>query len=251
MTQPLVVVLKTWQGPTPQIAEQRLRRVQDVLASLDKNLVYPNWTLHIADDGSEPPYVAKLLEVVGNRPFTFSSSWADGDIGANLNAGLRIAFESTDVVLNWSDDLILMHPMNVGPYVDLLRSDSDTGFIQTRPIHPSVCTVPTVRGGREYRRVKAWSPNAFLIVTSLTLMHKRAWDFYGPYPEGLRMDIMQEEMAWRYRRFEGGLDILVPEELIAISRVDCGGLDSTWDWQLRAKGDWRYRSYAARAKHGG
>ena len=245
----VVIVLKTWQGRSREIAEKRLEGLAKTVTSLEENLIYPNLSWQLADDGSDEWYMEAALDILGDRPWTWSNSEADGDVGRNLNCGLRAAFSRAEIVLNWSDDIQLVHPMDITPYVNLLRCDLSVGYVQTRPIHPSLCTSLVERHGREWLVLKKWSANAFLIVTSLTLMHKRAWDFYGPYPEGLRIDIMQEEMAWRYRRFENGLHMVVPKELVNTSRVHYGG-DSTWDWQLRESPEWyRYRSYSARKQH--
>jgi len=247
----VVIVLKTWQGPNLEIAQKRLEYLGKVLPSLDENLTYPvSW--HIADDGSEPWYVEAVLELMGDRPHTFTSSGANGDIGRNLNLGLRMAFQSTDIVLHWSDDILLITPMNIEPYVELLRDHDDIGYVSTRNRHPSLNLRPIERDGRTWNIIEKTSPNPFLTVTSLNLMHRRAWDFYGPYPEGLRIDTMQREMAWRYRSFEGGLEIVIPEELLYMPRITfCA--QSTWDWRMkdeREQAAWhRYRCYSARFEH--
>jgi hypothetical protein len=249
----VIVVLKTWHGPSEKIAESRLDHLGMVLDSLDKNLSYPNYRWHIADDGSDMQYVQKVMGLMGERETTFSTSGANGDIGHNLNVALRMAFRDADVVLHWSDDIVLYKEMDIRPYVTLLCDCPDVGYVSTRVIHPSLYTRLIERQKCGWHVIQPWSPNAYLMVTSLALMHRRAWDFYGPYPEGLRMDVMQEEMAWRYRRFEGGLKIVVPQELANASRVSFSTC-STWDWQLEDEHEqapwYRYRSYSARMGHG-
>ena len=245
----IVILLKTWQGPNETIARKRLARAGDVLVSLDEHLEYPDYSWHIADDGSAPWYVEAFRELMGDRPYTFTSSGANGDIGRNLNVALREVMQRADCALHWSDDILLNAPMNIEPYVELLRGHDDIGYVSTRNLHPSLNLRPIERDGRTWNIIEKTSPNPFLTVTSLNLMHRRAWDFYGPYPEGLRIDTMQREMAWRYRSFEGGLEIVIPEELLHVPRI-AFDMQSTWDWRLedeREQVAWhRYRCYSAR-----
>lgn len=186
---------------------------------------------------------------MGDRPYSFSWSGANGDIGRNLNIALSHAFIETDVVLNWSDDILLHEEMDIEPYVDLLCQNEDIGVVVTRMGHPTLDTTEIERDELLWHRIENDSPNKFLFVTSLNLMHRRHWDYYGPYPEGLRIDIMQEEMAWRYRRFEPGLSFVIPDELIERARVSAPG-KSTWDWRLADENEqaawYRYRSYSER-----
>jgi len=250
----VVIVVKTWQGPNEAIAGKRLEYLQKTLALLERNLIYPSYRWHIADDSGNMEYVQDVIALMGEREMSFSLSGANGDIGHNLNIALRSVFRDADFVLNWSDDIFLKAPIDIEPYVNLLRDELSIGYVVLRPSHPTLRLKQLQIGEDSWWEVEKGSPNKFLIGTSLNLMHKRAWDFYGPYPEGLRIDIMQEEMAWRYRRFQGGLKIVIPEELAEEGgRLDYGAA-STWDWQLHSeqeKAAWyRYRSYSARLNHG-
>lgn len=249
----VVVLIKTWQGPDEETARKRLAYLKETIASLDKHLLYPNLSWHIADDGSKLWYAEAVGRLLGDRFYTYTDSMTNGDIGRNMNMGLRRAFERAEIVLNWSDDIVLQAPLDIEPYVDLLLNEPSIGYIVTRPQHPSLRLTPLYLRERYWHKIEHYSPNRFLLVTSLNLMHRRAWDFYGPYPEGLRMDIMQEEMAWRYRHFKRGLEIVIPDDLIDNGLVSYGA-DSTWDWRLDNKVEqeawYRYRSYSARLGNG-
>lgn len=243
----VVIMLKTWQGPTPEIAAERLSRAAEVFRSIEKNLDYPNWAWHIADDGSDTGYVEQFLDRMGTRPYIYTSSGANGDIGCNLNTGLRVAFQQADLVMNWSDDICLTKPLDLRPAVELLQSNAAVGYAVLRSAHPSLRLIPMADGWNE---IDKDSPNRFLITTSLNLMHRRAWDFYGPYPEGLRIDIMQMEMAWRYRHFKDGLKIVIHDDLVDVKGLINYRAHSTWSWRVYDKEEqkawYRYRSYAGR-----
>ena len=253
MAPEVVVLVKTWQGPNEKIAHSRLECAAKMFASMDTNLHYPNYSWHIADDGSEEWYQEQFLALLGKRPYTFTTSGANGDIGRNLNVAMREVFKRTDYILQWSDDLRLISTMNIGPYVELLRKHQDIGYVATGGCHPSLHMTPVELDGCTWHVVDKSSPNRYLIITSLHLVHRRAWDFYGPYPEGLRIDTMQEEMKWRYQTFKNGLKMVYPDELFFNERARSFGL-STWNWRLKNQGElnaWhRYRSYNARFERG-
>jgi glycosyltransferase involved in cell wall biosynthesis len=249
----LVVLLKTWQGPTQEIALQRLDALGPTIGSLERHANCPfRWC--IVDDGSNEWYTDAVKEAMGERHHVFISSWADGDIGFSLNEGLRVAFGQSDVVLNWSDDVVLRQAIDVAAYVKLLREDERLGYVTLRPTHPTLNLTPLEVDGHLLHEVSLDSPGKFLIGTSLNLMHRRAWRVYGPWPEGLRIDIAQEEMAWRMRRFGDGPKIVIPNELVDAQGCVTYGTHSTWDWRLKdeqeKKAWYRYRNYAARFEHG-
>lgn len=245
----VVILLKTWQGPTREIAQNRLESAERMLSSIEKYLEYPNYSWHIADDGSEKWYQDKFKALFVGREYTFTDTKANGNIGLNLNMGMRVALQKTDFVLHWSDDIVLERALDIRPCVVLLRDHDDVGIVSLRCGHHTLDTLRT-----EYDKamwhVILHSPRAqFICITSLTLMHRRSWDYYGPYPEGLRIDIMQREMTWRYRNFGDGPKIVAPDDLWHMTMPLCVGI-STWDWRLsdeeEQKNWYHYRSYGAR-----
>jgi len=247
----LVILVKTWQGP-PGVLSNRLASAKRMFASIAEFLCYPNYTWHVADDGSKREYQQTFLALLGNRSYTFTDSRANGDIGRSLNMGMRAVLERTDYVLHWSDDIVLEREMDLVPYVELLHDHEDIGVVRLRPTNAKLWTRAIERNEHTWQVISSTSPNRFLIVTSLNLMHRRTWDFYGPYPEGLRIDYMQEEMSWRYRRFAGGPKIVIPDTIMYHTEPLCIGR-STWEWRMKSeeeKAAWyRYRSYSARFGH--
>ncbi len=242
----IVILLKTWQGPTRDIALNRLESAKKMLSSVREYLQYPNYSWHIADDGSEQWYQDEFLSLFDE--YTFTDTKANGNIGLNLNMGMRVALEETDFVLHWSDDIVLERAVNLQPYVTLLQDYDDIGIVYLRNAHHTFDTEVVERNGALWR-VLLHSPRApFLYITSLILMHRRHWDYYGPFPEGLRIDVVQQAMSWRYRNFEDGPKIVIPEELWHKTMPLCVGT-STWDWRLKEPKSWHhYRSFGAQRR---
>ena len=250
----IVIVVKTWQGPRERnLAQNRLESAAKMVSSIEQYLHYPNYVWHIADDGSEQWYQEAFLSLFNGRDFTFTSTGANGDIGKNLNKAIKAVLETTDVLLHWSDDIVLESELDIKSSVQLLCGHEDIGIVRLRPSNLRLKACEMERDGEKWHVILPSSSSPFLCITSLILMHRRAWNFYGPYPEGLRIDMMQEEMSWRYRKFEDGPKIVVSDELWHRTEPLCVGT-STWDWRLGDEGEkrsWhRYRSYNARFEHG-
>lgn len=245
----IVILLKTWQGPTRATALNRLVSTTRMLSSIKRYLEYPDYSWHIADDGSEEWYQDEIFNLFKDEAYTFTDTKANGNIGKNINAGMRVALKSTDCILHWSDDIVLEKELDIEPSISLLRDHDDIGIVYLRNKHHTLDTYCIERNSTMWHVVEDSSPGPFLCITSLILMHRRAWDFYGPYPEGLRIDTMQEEMSWRYKNFEGGPVIIIPNDCWNDTMPLCVGL-STWDWRLTDKEEekswYRYRSYGAR-----
>jgi len=245
----VVVLLKTWQGPREQdVGRQRLTATAATVNALQRFLRYPNLSWHIADDGSDAWY-QQAVQALFDQDYTFSNTYANGDIGYNLNMGMRIALSRADIVLHWSDDIVLDEPWDLTAYVDLLMHCEDIGQVRLRPSHPSLSTTQIRRRSQTWHLVLFKSKTRFIVDTALAVTHRRFWDFYGPYPEGLRIDILQEEMSWRYGKMQEGPRIVVPDDMWRRTAPRCLG-PSTWEWQIEEYLEqpkwWAYRSYSAR-----
>ena len=246
----VIILLKTWQGPRERnLAQNRLKSARRMLAGIKKYLVYPNYSWHIADNGSDKWYQDEIHALFKDEKYTFTSTKANGDIGLSINMAMRVVLKETDFVLHWSDDIVLERTLNIVSYVAFLRDHDDIGIVYLRNGHPSFGTACMDRAGAMWHNLTASSSGTIMCVTSFTLMHRRSWDYFGPYPEGLRIDMLQREMAWRYRHFPGGPKVVIPDDLWRKTLPLCVGL-TTWEWRLQDEKEqksWhRYRSYNAR-----
>lgn len=97
---------------------------QKTLESVLRNLysTYSEVRYHIADDGSDPDYVAKLALTVAENGFvaTMSNSRRKG-YGANYNLAMQIAHLESTYILPLEDDWELTKPFNIDDVVNDLE----------------------------------------------------------------------------------------------------------------------------------
>jgi glycosyltransferase involved in cell wall biosynthesis len=96
------------------------------LTALRDHLRYDG-PLHVvvADDGSTDATASVVASADATLVVTDR-----GGLGANTNAGLRVAFDRADFVLQLQDDMALQMPLNLTPHVQRLRDYGDDGFIR-------------------------------------------------------------------------------------------------------------------------
>lgn len=257
----LVIVLTTWEGPSEKNqGEAKLKYAKEMKESIKKHLSYPNYTWHIADDGSKKGYQEEFLSLFDGEEYTFSDTEAQGDFGKNLNIGMRTALRRSDFVLHWNDDYVLESKIDICPYVNLLQKHDDIGIVRLRPSNTGFKTTPFEMDGRSWMHVGHTSPGPVLVDTGKVIMHRRFWDYYGPYPETMRVDIVEYEMTWRVHHFAPGPKIVIPKEFCDVKKsfaeaLHRGTLDagtSAWEWRIHDKGEKDdplfYRSYGMRFK---
>lgn len=243
----IAILLKTWQGPRElEIGQSRLDALAKTIPALREHLIYPNYSWHIADDGSDAWYQDEVQSHFEKDGYTFSDTHANGNPGLNLNLGMRVVLGRADIVLHWSDDIVLHRDYDLRPYVKLLCECPEYGRVRLRPAHPSITDEEVHLHGRLWHKVVQ---ARICVDTALVLEHRRFWDYYGPYPEGIRLDIMQLEMTWRYTRANGPR-VVVPDEMWTAPAPSCLG-PTTWEWQNRGAHErdskWWFRSYSARS----
>jgi len=253
----VVIVVTTWEGPEGKgQGESKLKFGKQMKDSIETYLKYPNYTWHIADDGSSQAYRARFLAIFAGETYTFSDTQARGDLGKNLNVGMREALKRTDFVLHWNDDYVLESEINICPYISLLRKHDDIGIVRLRPSNTGFRETPFDRDGRSWIWIDPKSPGPVLVDTGKIIMHKRFWDYYGPYPETMRVDIVEYEMTWRMHQFAPGPKIVIPDDMYnATEALHYGTLDagtSAWEWRIHDDNEVKdpliYRSYGTRFK---
>lgn len=244
---PLVIVMLTWAGPPERnIGNVRLEYIERSVESIRKHLIYPNLSWHIADDGSDEVFQQCVLEIIGENDTTFSDTHAGGDVGANLNIGYAAGFDRADVVLLWHDDRYLKCELDLRPYVDLLTQYDDVCQIRLKPKSARMIVHRIERCGETWWRVDKKGKQIHAVDIGPHVSHRRFRDFYGPYPTGLRPDICENEMSWRFRELgqDGGPDVFCHDSRIAAVEVRWGDI-STWEWQQKGMAHEiaRYRNY--------
>lgn len=206
-----IIVLLTWCGPTERgLRETRLKYCQKTVDSLRKYLICPEYDWHIADDGSDEEYQKSVIAMLGNDPYMLSNTEVGGDVGYNINMGLRKAFKKADVVLLWHDDRWLARDLDLRLCVKLLNEDENVGLIRLKPQRPGMRASSFERYGEKWWQVDKHSRCAHIVDIGPHLLHKRFVEAYGLYPTGLHVPLVDDWIDLRVRRQYGpniiGLD---------------------------------------------
>lgn len=129
--------------------------------------------------------------------------------GANANNALRYA---ADIVLQIEDDYVLTRDIDLNPLVALLLAHPGIGLIRLDGIaghravaHAAECNIsvqlPDYRQGMTnpgmlyYWLLDNMSRETWLYSNRPHLKHRRFWEFYGQYPEGLKLGATEESYA--------------------------------------------------------
>lgn len=174
---------------------------------LKENLSAPGYypAMIICDDGSKKGHVHELAEHAGNWLYQTIDVNGRG-LGASMNAGLQQAFQLSDVVLRMEDDWILERPLNIGPWVDLMKEDSIGAIRMGMMFRDDDELVPY--GDPKYgllRMVRAAKKRTYNINNQVALVHEMMYDIVGPYKEGCQPQDCERDFAMRFNKETGNL----------------------------------------------
>lgn len=213
------------------ITYQRRALLQETLRRLHEHVYYAG-QMHfvVADDGSDDGTQDMLRTVYPHVQIVQSHR---GGLGANTNAGLRLALTEADYVLQAQDDMFLLSTLDLHPHVERLRDDPTCGYIRLWGV-----------GGHKYEgrlegnywRIYWHSDELYIPSDRPHIKHRRFVEHYGPYPEGLPTGHTEE--AWchncKSRAGIGGvqLDVFVPQAQLTETTWEHAG----WHDRFRDKG---------------
>lgn len=195
----------------------RIAEFGKTLAALRKNLQYPlekiRWL--VCDDHSPGTY-AQSLEVhaawgqirPANRKVVVTprnSGW-----GANVNNGLRQC--ETELVFFVEDDYVLTRPLDLRAGVGMFMVKPEFGMLRFRgtagdhivmhqleadisEYHPTYQDGIGMPGKVSYLLLDSGSPSLYLYSHGAHLKRKSFHEFYGYYPEGLKLGATEESYA--------------------------------------------------------
>ena len=179
----LTIVMTTWM-PEGSVGESRRSSARAALMSWRLHLEYEGeLRLHIADDGSQ---VEDLIKSVGARYDGFwptvTSRQPRRGVGASLNAGLRASWANSPLAAYFVDDWGLREPLDLTPWASLLMEDESLGMVRLGPPHPGLTgSVEMFPSGWGLRL----DPHHFAFGHRPTIFHKRFFDAYGYFEEGI------------------------------------------------------------------
>lgn len=187
MTLPSVTIACTTWLPPGEDGEARLRAVCSAVASWHRHLEYDGAIhLHVADDGTDDAMMPELREMVGDAwgyPSEISySQQARRGVGASLNAGLAAAAARGDLILHAVDDWELAAPFDLTPWATLLLEDASIGMVRFFP-HPDLTGRVQYLGPLGHALLL--DRHHFAFATRPFLAHRRFFDAYGPFKEGV------------------------------------------------------------------
>ncbi len=182
----ITIVMTTWL-PGGEASLLRAQAIEKALQSWHDNLVHDGAIhLHVADDGSSDAEFDGLATLIGRRwdrgVTTFSRQRRRG-LGASLNAGLGVALERSPLILHAVDDWELLTPCALRSWAQLLEEDATVGMVRFFP-HPDLSgRVENLGDGRGH--VLRLDRHHFAFATRPFLAHRRFFDAYGPFKEGV------------------------------------------------------------------
>ena len=182
MLPPLTIVMTTWM-PDGSVGKSRRYSARAAYTSWRIHLNYSGeLRLHLADDGS--PVEDLKRAVVGDMrswPITISRQQRRG-VGASLNAGLYTSWTASPLAAYFVDDWGLQRPLDLTPWAKLLMEDETVGCVRLGPPHPGLT-------GEIEMFPQGWGlrlhPHHFAFSHRPALYHRRFFDAYGYFEEGL------------------------------------------------------------------
>lgn len=188
----------------------RLTEIERTIAALRDNLTYSGelrWV--ICDDSSPGNYHQQLTNSKILKPVkpTIVTTERNRGWGANVNAGL--ASITTEFCFFVEDDYVLTRPLNLDvgvallatqPHIGMVRYRATAGehmvFQQTeadiRAYLPHYQDAEGLPGKLCYFLLDSGSPSLYIYSHGAHLKRRSFHEFYGRYPEGLRLGSTEE-----------------------------------------------------------
>lgn len=171
------------------------------LASWDKHLIAPDLRLIMVNDGpvlpAWPEWSRQQIGLGHER----------NGLGASLNQGLRAAFEVSPLALSVPDDYLLASPYDLSPWAKMLMEDAAVGAVRLSSYYPGT-------GGTIEPRTGGWvvTLDRHNLAAGLrpTLYHKRFFDAYGFFDEGISAWETERQFNERFCQAGG------PESVLAL-----------------------------------
>lgn len=176
---PDIYIVATVYFPPNESGRLREAGFRQDLKSWERNLVYHDGgiSLIVVNDGDPLP-----TDFEWQRGQMVSLGHARNGVGVSLNQGFARAFEDSTLALNIDDDWLLIQPFDLTPWARLLVDDERVGSVKLMAPYPGIAgEIQPLRHG--------WGVTLerHNLVAGLraALYHRRFFDAYGWYDEGL------------------------------------------------------------------
>jgi len=191
----------------------RVKELTETLQLLAERLDYPNLKWLICDDASPDGYVTKLkkLPIVKKLEAKVVSTDQNSGWGANVNNGL--VHVTTDYIFFTEDDKRIGRDLDLRLGIALMETKPDVGMVRYKGTAGSHTVfhqfqtdvrgvIPDYQDGSyglpgymTYLQLDSGSPTLHLYSHGPHLKHRRFHEFYGAYPEGLKLGQTEENFA--------------------------------------------------------
>lgn len=220
-----------WPGVSVLIPTyNRLMIVADTVALLAQMIEYPGqvtYWLGVDNDEETPRHVAAFImkhcgvnvnALDGPRR---TNPKARGYLGANLNMLLK-ASRRDNLLLQMDDDHHIQRRLDLRPHVEVLMNDQYAGWIRLMGVgFHRYCGCLDGR----YWRVDWDSPEVYIPSNRPHLKHRRFHDFFGGYPEGLKLGETEESFCHMCHDKARDHKAVAPQVLVPLDVLT----ESSWD----------------------
>lgn len=196
MKNDLITIMTTAYYPDSELGKARADMAVKVVDSWFEHLKYKGqFAFHLSDDGSGIDYKTNPIKSVS----VTMSRQERGGIGASLNKGFETAFMESQLVLFIIDDMMLLEDVDLNPWVELFEH-KDIGMIRLGLPHPGLTgkVVYYPQGS-----VLLIDRHDFAFGFRPALIHKRFFDSYGLFEEGINALECERIYNLKYCQSEG------------------------------------------------
>lgn len=183
--------------------EEALRTIQGICDHLGYEKELRCW--YIADDGSPPEHVGKLLQCLdknGEKILGFHNERYSPFTGKGWNRGLGVAFQNSDYVMVMEDDWELPASFDIHPYVEMLAQREDVGMVRLSGL--AVGNTVDIVGHNGHHYLQYHRDKQYAYSGNPHIRHARFMHAYGWYSEEeLNPGELELNFDGRFRAAEG------------------------------------------------
>lgn len=218
------------------ITYERTNLAVETIRSVKGRVEYPNIGFHIADDGSKPGHIERLLQEIGPTYSVTVSNTERRGVGANMNAGMTACLQRADFILWLEDDWVIPigQMLDLRPCVQLLQENAQVGMVRIGRLAAGL-TGNTMSGAGKLWWELIKGRNTYVFSGNAALRHRRFCEAYGPYPANLRPG---ETELWFCNRFNtnNGPTIVWPAWLSYEQCFQHIGDHQSFKWYMESAG---------------
>lgn len=192
MSEPIVVVLQTWER-----TDVALRTIRAARA----NLRYGGDLLwYVADDGSGSAHVDAVLAELSGASMVGWHSVRRG-YGGNANVGIAEVHAASPLLFFLEDDWELRQPLDLYPYACLLMETEEIGMVRLGNLNLDIRGRTWGHGGVLYWKLdkEPHIEGTPVFTGHPSLRHRRYREAYGEYPVGLTPGDTELAYAYQFR----------------------------------------------------